>query len=173
MGILILISGKNNSGKSSFAEKLVGQSVGEKYYIATMIPQTNDNYARIEKHRRQREQFGFHTLELPYQLEAASVTSDDVVLLEDVSNLLANNIFEKDNNADSVFCDIYNLLRRCKMLVAVTISGLDNSGYDAETSAYIDSLDYLNQKLFNTASAAITMQDGAPVYQKGEPHDFF
>lgn len=173
MGTLILISGANSSGKSAFAEQLIGKTQGERYYIATMIPHTKDNYLRIEKHRHQRERLDFHTLELPYQVGEACVTADSTALLEDVSNLLANNIFEKGNSADSVFQDICKLTKRCRRVVAVTISGLDGSGYDEETAAYIDSLNKLNKKLFDIAAAAITMQDKAPVYQKGEIHDVF
>lgn len=173
MGKLILIAGENDSGKSAFSEELIGKITSKRYYIATMIAQTKDNHMRIKKHQRQREKFGFHTLELPYQVGTAPVTTDSVILLEDISNLLANNIFEKGNNADSVFEDICKLTEKCRAVFAVTISGLDNNGYDAETSAYIDSLNKLNQKLFDISDVAITMQDKVPVYQKGELHDFF
>jgi len=172
MGDLILISGENNSGKSVFAEKLIGQMKGKRYYIATMVPCTEDNYIRIEKHKKQREQFGFQTLEVPYCMQDAAVESDSVILLEDVSNLLANNIFEKNTGADYVFRDICNLLGRCRLVVAVTISGIKNNGYDAETSEYISSLNEINRKLFDISTVAITMKDEIPVYQKGENYEF-
>lgn len=171
MGILILISGSNNSGKSLFAEQLIAQTSGERYYIATMHPCTEDNYRRIEKHRRQRAGLGFQTLECPYQIQNAPISGKSVVLLEDVSNLLANVLFEKKGDADSVFLDICSLLNRCRVLVAVTISGLHADGYDEKTSDYINRLNTMNQKLFDRAAVAVTMEEQIPRYQKGEAYD--
>ena len=54
MGRLILVAGPNGSGKSLFAEQLTARTGRERFYIATMLPVTDDNLARIEKHRRQR-----------------------------------------------------------------------------------------------------------------------
>ena len=173
MGKLILISGGNDSGKSSYGESLIGKIESERYYIATMIPNTEDNYTRIEKHRLQREKYGFHTLELPYQVGEAPVTLESVVLLEDVSNLLANNIFDKGRDAENVWADICKLLQRCKILVAVTISGLDCNGFNSETQAYINSLNKLNKLLFDAASVAVTMQNKIPVFEKGMLYDIF
>lgn len=170
MAILVLISGSNNSGKSIYAEQLIARTVGDRYYIATMLPCTEDHHRRIEKHRAQRQGLGFDTIECPYQVGNVSLSSDGVVLLEDVSNLLANAIFEKGGNSESVFCDICTLADRCRILVVVTIAGLKDDGYDEETVAYINGLNDINQKLFEKASVAISMQEGTPVYQKGDAH---
>ena len=61
MGALILVAGANGSGKSLFAEELVEKTWGDRYYIATMAPQTEENFQRVEKHRRQREHLAFGT----------------------------------------------------------------------------------------------------------------
>ena len=171
MGKLILISGCNDSGKSLFAEQLIAQTRGERYYIATMIPCTQENHRRIEKHRVQREGLGFQTLELPHQVGNAPVTTDSVVLLEDVSNLFANAVFEKGNDVDGVCRDIFTLVERCRVLVAVTITGLSAEGCDTETVSYIHGLEQLNHMLFASASVAVTMWDGQPVYEKGDVND--
>ena len=84
--------------------------------------------------------------------------------------MLANAMFEKGGSPDSVFRDICALADRCRILVAVTITGLKDDGYDKETAAYINGLNEINQKLFDKASVAISMQDGTPVYQKGDAH---
>lgn len=173
MGKLILVSGENSSGKSLFAENIVAKCDGKYYYIATMLPKTEDNYVRIEKHKKQREHLGFTTFELPYSLMGENMESDSVALLEDVSNLLANNIFEKNRGADEVFDDILSLVGKCRIVVAVTISGLQDCGYDKETAMYIDSLNEINQKLYDEALVAITMTNGKPVYEKGESYDIY
>ena len=173
MGILILVSGENSSGKSLFAEKLAASCNGKHYYFATMIPKTQDNYIRIKKHKKQREGLGFTDLELPYSLAEALNEPDSVVLIEDVSNLLANNIFDKNKSADEVFNDILHLVKKSKVVVAVTISGLRNRDYDEETVMYIDSLNEINQKLYNEALIAVKMKNGKPVFEKGENYDIF
>ena len=152
MGTLIMISGANGSGKSRYAERIVARTTGERYYIATMRPCSEENLQRIEKHREQ-----FTTLECPYQVGAAAVERDGVVLLEDVSNLLANAMFERGGDEASVYADIEALCSRCRLLVAVTITGLRADGYDGETAAYIRALTGLNQRLYDRAAAAVAL----------------
>lgn len=168
MGKMILVSGSNGSGKSAFAESLVDKTVGERYYIATMVAQTEDNRTRIEKHRRQREHLNFMTLEIPYGIESAPITPDSVVLLEDASNLLANAVFDHGKSAGAVHEAILALAAKCRLLIVVTISGLSADGYDDETAAYIRALELLNQWLADSADAVVELRDGIPMWQKGE-----
>ena len=51
-----LILGPNNSGKSLYAENLATQNTSSPLiYLATMIPQTEENNQRIKKHLLQRD----------------------------------------------------------------------------------------------------------------------
>ena len=170
MGEIILVSGENGSGKSRFAEQLAAKFSGEHCYIATMIAKTPENERRIRRHRRQREGLGFITLEIPYRIEEAAVPIGALALLEDVSNLLANTIFERRGDENEVYRGICTLADRCSLLIAVTISGLCPDGYTGETAAYIRSLNRLNRLLFNQAAAAVKMKENAPSWQKGEDY---
>lgn len=171
MGRLILIRGANDSGKSRRAEALAAVLGAERYYIATMIPCTEDNRRRIEKHRRQREQYGFVTYELPYCVGSAGVTENAAVLLEDVPNLLANTMFERALEGGEILRDILRLKERCRALIAVTISGLSAEAYSGETAAYINELNRLNTELFDLADTVIEMRDGQAHTMKGEWDD--
>ena len=173
MGQLVLISGSNGSGKSRYAEKLISRTAGERYYLATMKPQTEENRLRIEKHRRQREGLGFSTFELPWGLEEAAVSPEGVVLLEDVSNLLGNILFERGGSREEALSEILALRDRCCLLVAVTISGLREKGYEGETASYIHGLNHLNQRLSELAEGVVTMREGQPVWEKGDIHGLF
>ena len=93
-----------------------------------------------------------------------------MVLLEDVSNLLANVLFEKYGSAAAVLEDILQLKERCQCLVAVTISGYCEEDYDGETAAYIRELNNINQQLFLAADTAYEMDNRQPVCVKGEDH---
>lgn len=160
--MMILISGANGSGKSAFAESLVTELPGKRYYIATMVAQTKENHARIKKHRSQRSGLGFQTLELPWQLEKAEVDADALVLLEDVSNLLGNGLFSHGGTREQALERILDLHKRCGVLVCVTIGGLSEKGYSGETAAYIRDLQWLNDRLLEEADEAYEMgKDGA------------
>ena len=168
MGKIILISGPNGSGKSRFAEGLAEKFPGRRYYIATMKPQTEDNLRRIQRHREQRKKLDFTTLELPYQVGKADIPDDSVVLLEDVSNLLANTVFEHHGTMEEVFRDISALSEKSETLIAVTISGLAPDGYEGETAAYINALNRLNQQLYERSAAAAEMESGVSKWKKGD-----
>ena len=167
---LILVSGSNDSGKSLFAEELISRCDGPRYYIATMKPQTAENHQRIEKHRRQRKHLHCETLELPFEVANAPLKENSVVLLEDVSNLLANVLFEKKGSGSAVLNDILQLKQRCQLLVAVTISGYREEDYDGETAAYVRELNHINQQLFQAADIAYEMNHRQAFCVKGENH---
>lgn len=166
--MLTLIIGENGSGKSVYAENLACRAGGARCYIATMIPHGAEGAARVEKHLHQREGRGFTTLELPYALGSAAVPPDAAVLLEDVSNLLSNSMFARGGTAAEVLADIAALHKRCRILVVVTIGGLDASSYEGETRGYIEALNALNTALFGLADTVVEMKDGIPQLKKGE-----
>ena len=166
--MLILVTGENGSGKSAYAEKLACRAGGERYYIATMVPHGSEGAARVEKHLRQREGLGFITLELPFSVGDAVIPSNASVLLEDVSNLLGNRMFERGSTMEDTLADITALSKRCGTLVAVTIGGLDAFSYEGETRGYLEALNALNAALFNLAGAVVEMRDGRPQLKKGE-----
>ena len=88
-----LILGANSSGKSKYAEDLAVAAGSDRIYLATMVPQNEENDRRIEKHRIQRQDKGFQTIEVPWNIGEIPVDRESVVLLEDASNLFANGIF--------------------------------------------------------------------------------
>ncbi len=169
--MMMLISGPNGSGKSRYAEQLAETYCLPRYYIATMVSQNAENEARIEKHRLQRAGLDFHTIEEPWRVGAAPVEENALVLLEDVSNLLANLIFVEGGDREQALCEILRLADRCRHLLIVTISGLDAAQYEGETARYIADLQWLNARLLSLADAAVEMENGQPVVRKGNIHD--
>lgn len=148
-----LILGPNNSGKSLYAENLAIQNIGSPLiYLATMIPQTEENKQRIKKHILQRDGKGFLTIEEPWNIHTLDIPHDSVVLLEDASNLLANGIFV--HHSDTIEClkRIKLLANNCKKLIIVSIGGLEEGNFDKETNNYISQLNLLNHSLTEIAS---------------------
>ena len=165
----VLVLGPNGSGKSVYAEKLAASlSVGELYYIATMIPYGDEGSARVERHRKQRESMGFVTFEEPVCLSGIRLSQKAVVLLEDVSNLLGNALFGSGGGVD-VFKDITDMCGKCRASILVSIGGLAVTGeYDAGTQGYIEEQNRLNNMLFDYADAVVEMHGGRPdIVKKG------
>lgn len=147
-----LILGPNNSGKSLYAENIAVQNTDSPlFYLATMVPQTDDNYKRIEKHKLQRSGKGFFTIEEPWNIHSLDIPSNAVVLLEDASNLLANGIFIHKSDSTACFERIISLAEQCKKLIIVSIAGL-TANFDAETNNYINQLNHLNELLEDISS---------------------
>ena len=167
-----LILGPNGSGKSAYAENLAARlSTGVMYYIATMIPFGGEGRARVEKHRKQRESMGFVTIEKPYLVSGIAGAAGAVALLEDVSNLLSNALFDSNLKADEyiVFNDITTLCGMCRDVVLVSIDGINAlPEYDDETREYIESLNRLNAMLADYADKVVKMREGEPIIVKGE-----
>lgn len=101
-GKLMLITGGASSGKSEYAESLaVSMNTEPKaqtlWYLATMHPDPKDpeTVRRIEKHRKAREGKGFRTVEQERDLIMITdrFRKGDIILMEDLPNLLANEMF--------------------------------------------------------------------------------
>lgn len=95
---MILISGGSGSGKSEYAEgravRLHKESGGALYYAATMMIYDEESRRRVERHRKMREGKGFATVEIPMHIASLPVAAGDAVLVECLSNLLANEMYE-------------------------------------------------------------------------------
>ena len=166
--MLTCIFGENSSGKSRWAESLVAETKGPRYYIATMVPYGEAGAQKVEKHRKQRENLGFTTLEDPELRDTARIPQDAVVLLEDISNLLANRMFTGSGDWQGVARDVEKLADNCGALFVVSITGLRREEYEGETAAYIDALNSLNEALVCRADRVYEMRNGVAILQKGE-----
>ena len=168
--MLILIIGGSGSGKSAFAEALVQKLPGERIYLATMSASDPESLRRIARHRKQRETLGFATLEQPLRLWEAAVPAGTNVLLEDLSNLLANEMFSPaGGGVDAVRRGLEHLTASCGNLTVVTneiFSG--GAEYEGDTLSYMKNLAVLNRELAARADLAVEVVCGLPNVLKGE-----
>ena len=124
--MLSVIIGGAGSGKSAFAEDLVCRLPGQRLYIATMTAKDAESLRRIAKHREARAGRGFQTLERGLNLAGAVEFGDGIpkqanVLLEDLANLLANEMFGPNNGGpDAVWRGLEGLRSRCASLTVVS-----------------------------------------------------
>ena len=171
--MLILVSGGSASGKSEFAESLVTSSGLEKrIYLATMQVWDAESVRRVERHRQMRAGKGFETVECPTGLADAVLPPGCAVLLEDLSNLCANEYFSpdgKDHALDRVLSGIRRAAEQAELLVVVTNELFsDGMDYDPVTLDYLSVLGELNRRVAALAGQVYEVVCGIPVAWKGE-----
>ena len=170
-----LVTGGARSGKSTWAEEQIRQIPhGTRIYIATMDPGDDpDNHRRIAKHRSQRADKGFQTIECPVGLDAVVLPEDSVVLLECLTNLVANEMFDETGTVsdptERVLEGISALRGQCYALIVVTNEvGCGGQTYDEGTEAYIHVIGHVNAMLASAADVVVEVVCGIPISLKGE-----
>ena len=208
--MLTMIIGGSGSGKSLFAEEYVIQvckeiekttSSCQCVYIATMIPSGSETLKKIERHREQRqgkdflvkEQYQdiFATLESRKDGEEKNEvegTKSSVVLLECLSNLVANELYDQDRIEQwinekkaqkrdlwakyivkKIVRDIQILEKQCDHLVVVTNDVFrEGFGIWEGTKEYLWCLGAINQELVKDATSCYEVVAGIPICIKGE-----
>ena len=101
MGKVILVTGGSRSGKSTFAEELL-KDKDEVLYIATAIVTDGEMADRIEKHKVRRNT-NWSTFEGFKDLDkAVTATSSEYILLDCVTVMTTNSMFEKERDFDNI-----------------------------------------------------------------------
>lgn len=170
-----LLTGGSACGKSSLAEALTDRLAGPKLYIATMRPYGPESLEKITLHQRARSHRGFCTVECYDRLTDKALPPCEVILLECICNLAANQMFSNQGpvqNIDYVYehilSDIRYLERQCKHLFAVTNEvGSDLNCYSQETRRYIALMGLINRVLAARFERVIELVCGIPITHKG------
>lgn len=193
--MLSVIMGVSGSGKSEYAEDMAVRLADGRglYYAATMEAYGEEGRARVARHRKQRAGKGFTTLECYRDIEniagmiGADRCRDATVLLECMSNLLANEMFsactetdtlsyrqpdtpltERDGNAvDKILSGISCISRQCKHLIVVTNEIFTDGGtYGKDTMVYIRYMSAINRRLVRMADEAVEVVYTVPMKVK-------
>ena len=191
--MLHMVYGGSASGKSSYAESIAMslQGDGRLLYIATMYPYKwntteidPETMQRIERHRAMRADKGFDTVECYRHVEHIVAKRQDVLLLECMSNLLANEMYlEPDADAGSgmsktmspvskkIVQALIDLSTRVQDVVIVTNDVFSDGGnltYDESTREYVKNLAQINCALAREAATVTEVVCGIPVKIKGD-----
>lgn len=171
--MITVITGGSGSGKSAYAEgRILSYGEGRRIYIATMEPFGEEGARRIKRHHKLREGKGFETVERYTNLAELEIPKESQVLLECMSNLVANEMFRADgageNLAEAVLKGVENLRAQAKNVCVVTNDVFSDSGkYEEETREYQKYLGKVNLKLAQMADEVIEVVYGIPVWLKG------
>ena len=164
--MIVYIYGGVASGKSKYAEEIISKSFNNKIYLATM-----ENIGNIASKRADKN---FTTVEEPRNLQHLNVSLNNNILLEDLTNLLSNNIFDKygiksdfKEITEKIFSDIIELANRCN---SVFIVGNDifstKRNQSKELDIFIDCLFYLHKKIIEVSDRVVEVVYGLPYNRK-------
>lgn len=168
----ILVTGGSASGKSSYAEGLAAKLPLPRWYVATMQPFDDECRRRIQKHQKQRVGLGFTTLECPLQLQNLKIPQRGTVLLECMSNLVANEMFDPKGAGPKTLTAVLNGIEKistqAEHLIVVTndVFG-DGCGNDAATLEYLQTLGAINHRLARQFDAVYEVVCGIAICHKG------
>lgn len=179
--MVIFITGGSGSGKSEYAEnralELQRSGLGERLvYIAAMEPLDEESRKRVERHRRMRKGKNFETRECYTHLEELKTKSDEILLLECLSNLTANEMFSekgrKDQAGSVIRKGLSRLMENSRNLIVVGNNVFeDGVEYDKTTREYLEQMAELHRFLAERADEVVEVIFGLPVYWKGVSHE--
>ena len=182
--MIALVIGGSGSGKSAYAEQMAVKAAGNGslYYVATMQVYDEEGKKKVERHQKMRAGKGFLTIEQPRRLEEAAkkvVAERGTVLLECMSNLVANEMFSEENLSavmdeakikqlsHEIISGVTALHDSCDILIIVTNQIFeDGIRYDASTMAYIRLLGDVNRQIAERAEQVVEVVAGIPIFIK-------
>jgi len=169
--MLYLITGGSASGKSKYAEEICIYLNDEyRYYLATMMPFGDGAKEKIARHRELRKNKGFIDLEIPKDIHEAVFKEKGTVLIEDIGNLAANEMFCENPDKDicrKIVDSIKEIYKKNRNVVAVTDNVFeDGFEYEAFTDNYMKLMGEINFELAKLADSVVEVINGIPVYYK-------
>lgn len=176
-----LIVGGSGSGKSAYGEKCIMDITADcedtRFYLATMQVSDEESAKKVERHKELRKGKNFTTVELPCDIQKALdiIPIESTVLLECMSNLVANEMFkdgkviEKDKVVAHICEGIKALAKHTTNLIVISNNVFeDGIEYDELTKSYIEAIGQVNCFVGSLADRIDEVVVGIPVniYQR-------
>ena len=190
--MIALVVGGAKSGKSMFAQDLakslkesfniyleedldseLKKKNGKLYYVATMNPYDLEDLKRIENHLKEREGYGFNTIEETMDMIKVSkiIQKEDTVLIDSITSLVTNYMFkgkdffkEVSNDILSGILEIINVAGDVVIVSDYLFS--DSIQYDFYTESFRKEIGVINKKLAEFADIVVECSYGNIIYHK-------
>ena len=173
----IFISGGCKVGKSYYAQRFAkAQWASRLYYVATMKPVDGEDDERIERHRKERDGWGFVTIEQPVDVENIlnKCDSGGSFLLDSLTGLLTNEMFLSDGGvneqaAGKVIAGLSTVLNSIGNIVIVSdYIYSDAMIYDPLTEQYRASLAEIDRMAARRCDVALEVVYAQIIIHKGK-----
>ena len=171
--MMTLVTGGSGSGKSEYAEnRTLAYSRENLIYVATMVAFDDEAHRKIARHRKMRQEKNFTTRECYVDLKSLDLNKENTVLLDCMSNLVANEMYQENGAHEDTVKQIVEGVKSIKdqvsNLVIVTNEVFsDGIDYDEESKCYINYLGEINKELAKMADEVIEVVYTIPIYHKG------
>ncbi len=138
-----------------------------------MMVWDEDGEKRVRKHRKMRAEKHFETRGCFTGLKDLEIQENALVLLECMSNLTANEIYQKqgagERTVEEICRGIDHLLEKTRDLVIVTNEVFsDGITYDDEMETYRSYLGRINRYMTGKADLVVEVVYGIPMIHKGQ-----
>jgi len=162
---MILVTGGEKSGKSTYAMRAALELGTRRAFVATAEPFDDEMRARIKRHREERGSL-FETIEEPVDVPSVlrRCASYDVVLVDCMTTWLGNLMhYQRDLTAmkDELLASVSG-----NEVFVTNEVGLGIIPMDASTRLYVEELGRLNAALAQRAERVIFMVAGLPLVLK-------
>ncbi|MBA4364697.1 MAG: bifunctional adenosylcobinamide kinase/adenosylcobinamide-phosphate guanylyltransferase [Coprothermobacter sp.] len=162
---MILITGGERSGKSTYAMRIALERGTRRAFVATAEPFDDEMRARIKRHREERGSL-FETIEEPVEVPTVlrRCASYDVVLVDCMTTWLGNLMhYQRDLTAmkDELLASVSG-----NEVFVTNEVGMGIIPMDASTRLYVEELGRLNAALAQRADQVIFMVAGLPLVLK-------
>lgn len=168
------ISGGCKNGKSWYAQRLAKAGGAPLYYVATMISTGEEDDQRIARHIRERDGWGFDTLECGRDILSCLDHADcnGSFLLDSVTALLANEMFSPDGfdaSAPQRVADaLEEFVRRTRSAVFVSdYIYADAQIFDEWTENYRRGLAFIDRRLAVCCENVLEVSGAQVICHKG------
>ena len=174
----IFISGGAKNGKSMFAQECAKKlsEEGHLWYLATMEPRDDEDFARVARHRNERAGWGFKTAEWGRNiaLHSEEIDCKGTYLVDSVTALLSNEMFcgmSGDINKEAPEKIVKELLvfsEKAKNVVFVSDNIFcDAAFYDEWTDSYRSGLAFVDRALAEKCDVVAEFSCGQIIFYKG------
>lgn len=164
-----LVTGGSSSGKSNYAEQeMLKLSDQNRIYLATMHVKDEESRRRVEKHQVRRRDMNFTTIESPTDIDSVEIPEGANVLLECLSNLVANEMFMPGkaglHSVSHVIDGLETIASKAENLIIVTNEVFsDGVQYGDHTRMYLEFLGLINQFIAKKADMVTEVVYGIPI----------
>ncbi len=170
---MIFISGGVRSGKSHFAESYITNLTGNYIYLATAKYEGSEMINRIQTHKNDRKDKGFNTIDKSSDITEIInlLDSNDIILLECLTTLVANEMFENNLSENEVVSkvvkDILSIKSKVKEIIVVSndLYG-DDIKYSKEVEAYYNAITTISIELIQHSNEVYELSYKIPIRRK-------
>jgi len=166
---IILITGGQRSGKSSYAQKLALSLTDKPVYLATSAIWDEEHRQRIERHKRDR---GPEWTNIEEQKDMQNIDVNNRVVVIDCVTLWATNFFSETNG--DVDVSLAAIIERFEAFTQQNATfifvtnelGLGGTSTNDLQRRFNDLLGWVNQHIAAASDEMVLMVSGIPVYIK-------